>query len=261
MSLSVHFQNVSVIIDGRKILDAINTEIPSGSVTALIGPNGAGKTTMLKVILGKISYLGNVIYKSDNKGELAVPRFGYVPQSMDFDRGQPMTVLDFLVMPYQRKPLWLGRRGNFVAKAKENLKIVESLHLTNYQVGKLSGGELQRVLLASALCGDPNLLLLDEPVSGIDIAGERLFCDLLESIQHQRRFTMIIVSHDLSVVSNHADHVICLNKSMICQGSTGEVLTPANLQVVFGHHTEIVRNPHLDAAERRGQEGKTDGRL
>ncbi|SYZ74688.1 ABC transporter related protein [Candidatus Zixiibacteriota bacterium] len=258
MSLSVHFQTVSVIVDGLRILDGISTEIPAGSVTALIGPNGAGKTTMLKVMLGKMPYEGKVIYKDEN-GKSVAPRFGYVPQSMDFDRGQPMTVLDFLVMPYQRKPLWFGRRESLVARAVENLNIVESSHLADYQVGKLSGGELQRVLLASALCGNPNLLLLDEPVSGIDIAGERLFCDLLESIQRRRRFTMIIVSHDLSVVSNHADHVICLNKSMICQGETRTILTPDNLRAVFGHHTEIFRNPHLDADELRRSRKGNDG--
>ncbi len=260
LSPSIHFKNVSVKFDGRQILDRITAEIPSGSVTALIGPNGAGKTTLLKVILGQIRYDGEVTFKSE-AGELIAPRFGYVPQSMEFDRGLPMTVIDFLILPYQRRPLWLGRRSEFIGRAMENLKMVEAIHLAPQQIGKLSGGELQRVLLASALSGQPDLLILDEPVSGIDIAGERLFCDLLDSIQKKRHYTMIIVSHDLSVVSNHADYVICLNKNMVCQGATDDVLTPVNLQAVFGHHTEIVRNPHLDEKERLARERGENGPL
>jgi len=239
MGPSVYFRDVTVVVEGVQLLGRVNAVIPGGSVTALIGPNGAGKTTLLKVLLGKRHYTGNVEFRDNDDKEVS-PRFGYVPQSMEFDRGLPMTVLDFLVMPFQKRPLWLGRNTVHVHRALENLEIVEAAHLSGSQIGKLSGGELQRVLLASALLGDPNLLLLDEPVSGIDIAGEKLFCDLLDSIQHRKNFTMVIVSHDLSVVSNHADYVICLNKSLICQGKTEAVLTPANLLTVFGHHTEIV---------------------
>lgn len=242
-SPAIRFQNLSVSFDGIKVLDNITAEIPAGSVTALIGPNGAGKTTALKVILNKVPYSGKVQFLTA-EGQSVTPRFGYVPQVLDFDRGIPMTVIDFLVMPHQKKPLWLGRRRALVEKAEENLSLVEAAHLAPRPLGKLSGGELQRVLLASALSGNPNLLLLDEPVSGIDIAGERLFCDLLESIHHRRHFTMVIVSHDLSVVTNHADHVICLNKSVICHGETARILTPENLQAVFGHHIEVVRYPH-----------------
>jgi zinc transport system ATP-binding protein len=246
MGPSVKLDSISVRIDGRTILENISLDIPGGSVVALIGPNGAGKTTLLKILLGQIRYSGKASF-IDAEGKAIAPRFGYVPQTLDFDRGLPMKVVDFLVMPNQSRPLWWGRQRKYAAAAIRNLELVEAGHLADRPIGKLSGGELQRVLLASALSGNPDLLLLDEPVSGIDIAGERLFCDLLESIQLQRNFTMVIVSHDLSVVSNHADRVICLNKSLICHGSAAEILTPSNLQAVFGHHTEIVRNPHHGA--------------
>jgi zinc transport system ATP-binding protein len=251
MGLAIHINNLSVRVDGRFIIENISTVIPSGSVTALIGPNGAGKTTLLKVILGQIKFDGEVSFLDEN-GKNMLPRFGYVPQTLDFDRGLPMTVLDFMILPLQNKPLWLGRKLKYKKTALEYLQMVEAAHLANRQIGKLSGGELQRVLLASAMSDNPNLLLLDEPVSGIDIAGERLFCDLLDSLYGRHKFTMVIVSHDLSVVSNHADRVICLNKSIICHGKANDILTPANLQAVFGHHTEIVRNPHLDMADRHG---------
>ncbi|MCX6827331.1 MAG: metal ABC transporter ATP-binding protein [candidate division Zixibacteria bacterium] len=251
MGPTIYLKNITAKADRLKILENIDAVIPGGSVTALVGPNGAGKTTLLKVILGKAPFSGELQFK-DAENKMVKPQFGYVPQSMDFDRGLPMTVLDFLVMPFQNRPLWLGKQSRLVETTLENLSLVEAEHLSRRQIGKLSGGELQRILLASALAGDPNLLLLDEPVSGIDISGEKLFCDLLDSIQHRRRFTMIIVSHDLSVVSNHAERVICLNRKLVCQGTTGEVLTPDNLRAVFGHHTEIfMEHPIWD-----GKQGK-----
>jgi|WetSurMetagenome_2_1015567.scaffolds.fasta_scaffold108350_1 zinc transport system ATP-binding protein len=257
MAPAIHFKEISVAADGLKILDGINASIPASSVTALIGPNGAGKTTLLKVILGKIRFSGKLIF-ADSAGNQIAPNFGYVPQNMRFDRGLPVTVLDFLVMPYRSRPLWLGKKRAIVELALEHLNLVEAGHLSNRPLGKLSGGELQRVLLASALTGKPDLLLLDEPVSGIDISGEKLFCDLLDSIQKFRQFTMVIVSHDLSIVSNHADYVLCLNKKIICQGKTGDILTPENLQTVFGHHTEIVRDHHLRTIDQR-KDNRRDG--
>jgi len=244
MGPSIYIRNLTVRVDGRAILDNVSTEIPSGFVTAIIGPNGAGKTTMLKVILNQIDYAGEVSFKGSD-GSRIIPKFGYVPQTLDFDRGLPMTALDFLLLPLQKGPLWWGRKGRFVEMAFESLKLVEASHLAGRQIGKLSGGELQRILLASALSSKPNLLLLDEPVSGVDIAGERLFCDLLDSIRMRENFTMVIVSHDLSLVSNHADRVICLNQMLVCHGTTDEMLTPANLQAVFGHHSDAIRSQHI----------------
>ncbi len=255
MGPSIHIDNLTVKVDGRAILENINTAIPAGSVTAIIGPNGAGKTTLLKVLLGQIRYAGEVSFRNSD-GSMAKPKFGYVPQTLDFDRGLPMTALDFLILPLQKGPLWWGRKLRHVATALDNLKLVEASHLAKRQIGKLSGGELQRILLAAALSGKPNLLLLDEPVSGIDISGERLFCDLLDSIHLRQNFTMVIVSHDLSIVSNHADRVICINRGLVCHGSAAEVLTPSNLQAVFGHHTEIVRS-HYSAVKRLEKDQKS----
>ncbi len=245
MGPSVHIENLTVRVDGRSILEDINTVIRAGSVTAIIGPNGAGKTTLLKVILGQQKYAGTVSFKNSD-GSHVKAEFGYVPQTLDFDRGLPMTALDFLILPLQKAPLWWGRKSQSVSTALENLKLVEAVHLANRQIGKLSGGELQRILLAAALSGRPNLVLLDEPVSGIDIAGEGLFCDLLDSIHLHENFTMVIVSHDLSIVSNHADRVICLNGKLVCDGPAADALTPSNLQAVFGRHTGVIKGAHAD---------------
>ncbi len=112
-------------------------------------------------------------------------------------------------------------------------------HLAERPLGKLSGGELQRVLLALAIMDEPDILLLDEPVSGVDMAGGELFCDLIDELHRERRFTLVLVSHDLSVVTSHADHVICINKTVQCQGRTVEVLTKETISRVYGLHVGI----------------------
>ena len=125
------------------------------------------------------------------------------------------------------------------ALARRELKRVEAEGLLDRPLGKLSGGEFQRVQLALALQMEPNVVLLDEPVSGVDVAGENLFCDLLQSVQDESRLTMVMVSHDLSVVSKHATHVICLNHGLVASGPVSSVLTPEVLSQMFGPHTVI----------------------
>jgi zinc transport system ATP-binding protein len=172
------------------------------------------------------------------------PNIGYVPQFLDFDRGTPITVLDFLSLKDQRKPLWLGHQQKMKAAAMESLQWAGATNLINRPLGKLSGGETQRALLAFALLGRPDIILLDEPVSGVDAAGEEIFAELLRKLQADRHFTVVLVSHDLSVVTQHADRVICLNKTVRCVGRTIEVLTPENLARLYGPHVGLHYHPN-----------------
>jgi zinc transport system ATP-binding protein len=164
------------------------------------------------------------------------PRIGYVPQRLQFDRGLPMTVRDFLVMGLQRQPLWLGTKRIHRERARGLLADVRAETLEGRMLGVLSGGELQRVLLALALAQDPDLLVLDEPASGVDIQGGLLFCELLERLRRERSFTQLMVSHDLATVTHHATHVILLNRRVVAEGPPREVLTPEHLASVFGLH-------------------------
>jgi zinc transport system ATP-binding protein len=168
-----------------------------------------------------------------------MPPIGYVPQRLDFDRGMPITVLDFLAMATQIIPVWFGVRPTEKERALRFLKRVQADHLAKQQLGKLSGGELQRVQLALALQSEPQILLLDEPVAGVDVAGEHLFCDLLDEVRKESKLTMVMVSHDLSVVSRHAEHVICLNRRLECTGPTPMVLNASNLQAIYGPHAGL----------------------
>lgn len=231
---AVTFQNVTVNLGGVLILDSVSASAPRGGCAAIVGPNGAGKTTLLLALLGQVPFRGNIRIGDAPDGRR--PRVGYVPQRLQFDRGLPMTVADFLVMGLQRLPMWLGVRRRNRDQARGLLAAVRAEPLERRILGALSGGELQRVLLALALQQEPDLLVLDEPAAGVDVQGGYLFCELLERLRRERKFTQLMVSHDLATVTHHASHVILLNRRMAAEGAPKEVLTPENLSAVFGLH-------------------------
>ena len=242
-SVAIEIKNLSVHLGGIQILRDVNASIMCNETTAIIGPNGAGKSTMLLAIMGMVRYSGTIRFLGACRLNREKPHIGYVPQRLDFDRGMPITVLDFLSLTDQRLPLWLGHRKSVREKAIASLEQVGASHLIKRPLGKLSGGETQRVLLAQAIKDEPDIVLLDEPVAGVDVAGEEMFSELLSKLQKGARFTLVLISHDLSVVTRHADHVICLNKTVKCEGRTVEVLTPENLTAIYGLHMGLYKHP------------------
>jgi zinc transport system ATP-binding protein len=244
---AIEFDNVSVTLGGVRILESVSASVPGGSATAIIGPNGAGKTTLLLAMLGQIPHRGRIVFGPGN----GRPRLGYVPQRLDFDRGMPITVLDAMSL-WQRRPLLLGRCRRARESAKAMLARVGGEHLLNRRLGALSGGELQRVMLALAVSQQPDILILDEPSAGVDIAGGNLLCELLESLRTERGFTQIMVTHDLSVVTAHATHVICLNRRVTGQGPTQQTLSSAVLGETFGVHLGLA-HLHLVGDEVRAK--------
>jgi zinc transport system ATP-binding protein len=242
MGNAVVFDRVTVRLSGVSILEEVSASAPRGGCTAVVGPNGAGKSTLLLALLGHVPFAGSIDIVPTEKNSAS--RIGYVPQRLQFDRGMPMTVGDFLVMGLQRRPLWLGTRRSSRQRACELLAAVHADSLAQRMLGVLSGGELQRVLLALALAQDPDLLVLDEPAGGVDVQGGQLFCELLERLRRERGFTQLMVSHDLGTVTHHATHVIMLNHRVVAVGPPREVLTPANLGAVFGLHMGL---PDADA--------------
>lgn len=231
---AVRFDNVAVRFGSVEILQSVTAAAPCGSNTAIIGPNGAGKTTLLHALLGEVPYAGSISVGCVNAGRRA--RLGYVPQKLLFDRGLPLTARDFLALGLQRRPLWLGKRREVSERAEALLADVRAEQIADRRLGVLSGGELQRVMLALALIQDPDVLILDEPASGVDVHGGHLFCELLERLRQKRAFTQIMVSHDLATVTHHATHVIMLNRRVVAEGAPAEVLTPENLSALFGMH-------------------------
>jgi len=241
---AVTFENVSVKSRDVDILDSVNAVVPKGGWTAIVGPNGAGKTTLLSTLLGFKRYTGRIQIFGNGKA----PRIGYVPQRFDFDRGMPITVMEFMLMGRQRLPFWFGC-GSRAKKARELLATVRAEALENRQMGALSGGEIQRVLLALALQETPDLLVLDEPTAGVDYQGEYIFCEILQELRCNKDFALLMVSHDLATVTHHADHVVCLNRRVFAQGPPCEVLTGETLTAMFGLHMGLVDASAMPSGE------------
>ncbi|MDE7065540.1 MAG: metal ABC transporter ATP-binding protein [Desulfovibrionaceae bacterium] len=235
---AVVFAGVSVSRSGLSILENVTAAVPRNSCTVIVGPNGAGKTTLLLALIGEVSCRGDIRVGMGRDG--APLRLGYVPQRLSLDRGMPLTVEEFLVMGLQRRPLWLGVRPELRERSLTLLASVKAEHLARRRLGALSGGELQRVLLALALQQEPELLVLDEPSAGVDFQGEHLFCELLDELRVRRGFTQLMVSHDLGMVVHHATHVICLKRGVVAEGPPAAVLTPETLTALFGLHMGVM---------------------
>jgi ABC-type Mn2+/Zn2+ transport system ATPase subunit len=227
----VEVRDLTVILGDSAILDQLTIEIQQGEMVALIGPNGAGKTTLLKAILGLIPIRnGSILVLGKPMGDLGPERerLGYVPQHLELDRAIPVTVMELIGINTPKR--YFSRQAIHDALAE-----VDADRLLDRQVGKLSGGELQRVLIAMNLLRDPRILFLDEPATGIDREGERLFYDVIENLRRDRKLTVLMVSHDISVVYRHATRVICINRKLMCQGTPGEILNDATLERLYGH--------------------------
>ena len=242
---AIEVRNLEVELGGVEVLKGVNARFREGEITALIGPNGAGKTTLLLAIMDMVPYRGEVLFQS-RRGR---PAIGYVPQQLDFDRGLPVTVMDFLCLSRQRLPVWISHRREVEKKARETLALVEAGHLAGRRLGSLSGGELQRTLLAMALSDDPEIMLLDEPASAVDKTGEEMFMKLVKGLQQERKLALVMVSHDLSMVTKLADQVICLNRQVLNEGKVSDVLTEQTLAACFGADKGLLLHDHHWGAE------------
>lgn len=230
MSEVLALEDVGVEIGGRELVEHVSFKLSTGELVALIGPNGAGKTTLLRAILGELRFTGRIQVHG---------KIGYVPQRLNFDRSMPMTVLEFLALGMQRRPLALGVAPRVKQCVVEMLSRVGGASLLPKPLGGLSGGELQRVLLAAALSNSPSLLLLDEPAAGVDIEGEAAFIELIQREVREKQCAAILVSHDLSVVADITDRVLCINRVLMCEGKADDLLTAETIARVFGGHKAV----------------------
>lgn len=215
-------------------LENINLHIHCGELTAIIGPNGAGKSTLLKAILGEVEHSGHLSYLDADNRKADHPVIGYVPQKLDFDLTTPITVRDFFCAVQGRRPVWTGASSAHGRRALDMLSRVEAAHLYKRKLGELSGGELQRVLLALALEPVPDLLLLDEPVTGIDQQGMKLFYHMLDDFRRAYDLSIIVISHELDLVAQYADRVVLLNKRILANGKVSEVYSHPAFLSHFG---------------------------
>ena len=217
-------QDLSVKIGKEDIIKNINIEIHCGELLMIIGRNGAGKSTLLKSILGEVNHLGKVEFFDEKENKKKKIKIGYVPQHLNIERDMPTTVYDMFASYISNKPVWLIKDKALYRKIRENLRLFGAEKLIDKRVGNLSGGELQRVLLAIATYPVPNLLILDEPVSGIDRNGTKDFYEILVNLKKEYDMSIILVSHDLDLVKKYADRVILLDKEIIKEGTTNQVM-------------------------------------
>lgn len=224
--------------------------IHCGQLTVLIGQNGAGKTTLIRALLGEYAHGGTIRHVDGEGRDVAHMRTGYVPQHLEFDKEMPVTVEDFLAASLTRRPVWTGVGQKTRAQVMEALKMVEGEKLLRRPLGRCSGGELQRVLLALALHPAPDLLVLDEPVSGVDQNGLQMFLDTVVRLKEHHHMAILLVSHDLNVVRQYADHVVLLDKTVLKQGKPDDVFASPEFQKVFGLGAKTLNAQRLHGAER-----------
>lgn len=230
----IKINHLSVTLGGQAILRDINLHIHCGSLNVVIGRNGAGKSTLIRAILGDIPHTGNIEFKDRENGHIQKLKIGYVPQSMNVEKQTPVSVYDMIASYQSNVPVFLMRGRKIRQQIEEHLKIFEADYLIDKQVCNLSGGELQRVLLSMALMNTPNLLLLDEPVSGIDKNGMELFYKTIYQLKKNYDLAVILISHDLDYVKKYADKVVLLDGSILRQGSVREVFQSPEFAQVFG---------------------------
>ena len=232
-SCCLRLNNVSVRIGGDSILKDVTMHVHCGEMVALIGPNGAGKSTILKAILGQREYEGVITFSAPGMRHRKPPRIGYVPQSPTFDPGDPVTVADLFSCCMSRRPAFLGIGKAMREKVLECLDRVHGKDLIDKRVGTLSGGELQRVLLALALEPLPNILILDEPLSGVDVEGMETLMDMLDEIRKTYDLSILMTTHDFGMLPRYADQVVLIDHAVLKQGTPEDVLESEDFRKVF----------------------------
>ena len=234
-SCCLRVQNLSVKIGNQQILSDVDLHAHCGELIALIGPNGAGKSTFLKAVLGQIEHQGVIVFSAPGQRGRK-PKIGYVPQSPTFDPGDPVSVADLFVCCQSKRPAFLGHSKAMRQKILECLDRVHGTNLIDKRIGTLSGGELQRVLLALALEPIPNILILDEPLSGVDMEGQAELMDMLDEIRDTYDLSILMTTHDFSTLERYADQVVLIDHGISAIGTPREVLQSDAFNRVF-HRT------------------------
>lgn len=234
---------LSVRLEGDSILEDVSFHLHCGEIVALIGPNGAGKSSLFRCILGQMPYRGTITFspaggtavRLPNGSPSGTPRplIGYVPQSPSFDRGDPVSVLDFFTAATSGWPVWLPIPRKYRDRCAACLRRVHGEELIDRAMGALSGGQLQRVLLALALEPVPHVLILDEPLSGVDIEVEHRLLEMLDELRTAYDLSIFFSTHDFATLPQFADKVVLLNRSVLRVGTPDEVLSSPEFYNTF----------------------------
>jgi zinc transport system ATP-binding protein len=224
-------QALSIQFDNRSVIHNLSFAVDAGDNVAIIGPNGAGKTVLLKALLGLLPFRGEIRWSPGVK-------LGYVPQKVAADRQMPIRVHDLL-----------AAKAHVLKLAAGSVEAVATLvgltpEVLNASIGIISGGQFQKVLIAFALLGKPNVLLFDEPTASLDELAQEKVYELVERLQREQHLTVLMVSHDLSIVYRAANKVLCVSKDTVCFGPPREVLTPATLEAMYAAPPKFFLHQH-----------------
>jgi zinc transport system ATP-binding protein len=230
----IKINDIGVTIGKTEILKEVNLHIHCGKLTVVIGENGAGKSTLIKAILGEVKHSGNITFKDTKNNAFKDLKIGYVPQNLNIDKNTPTSVYDLFASFNTNTPVFIFKDKKMYEAIKMHLKKFDAEDLIDKEVCNLSGGELQRVLLSLATYPTPNLLILDEPVSGIDRNGMEIFYKNIDHLKNNYDLAIILISHDLDFVAKYADYVVLLNKTIIKEGTVSEVFNSSEFEKVFG---------------------------
>lgn len=237
---ALHVEDLTVAYGDTPALWDIDLDIPPGVMCAIVGPNGAGKSTLIKAALGLIRPLaGHVRFLGRPIAQMR-GQIGYVPQRQSVDWDFPTSVRDVVEMGLYRQLGWFRRPGRAArAQAMAALERVGMQDYADRQISQLSGGQQQRVFIARALVQDAPILILDEPMAGVDMTTEAVILNLLKNLRNEGR-SIIVVHHDLSTVQAHFDWLVMLNIRIIAQGPVAQVYTPENLRAAYGRNVALL---------------------
>ena len=256
---AIEIDNLTVNLDGREVLKDINLSLDEGRFIGIVGPNGGGKTTLLRAILGLIKPSSGRILVFGRPPEDALKTgsiFGYLPQTLKIEPDFPIRVMDVVMMGrYGRIGKLRWPREEDRKKALEYLSIMGMEKLRNVQFGQLSGGQQQRTSVARALAGEPRVLILDEPSTGIDVIGQGDFYHLLKGLQKRFSITILMASHDIGTIPAYVDEIACLNYTFHYHGNPLGALSESVLTELYGKNVDVLQHTDIcDKCERLRRE-------
>lgn len=230
----IEAHNVTISLGRKPVVNNVSFKLNQGEIASIVGPNGAGKTTLVRAILGLIPYTGTIRLFGKQPKKM-IKHVGYVPQKFSFDPSFPLNVHEFLSLTLHKND------HERIVNALEEMEVKNTMYK---MLGDLSGGQLQRVLIARALLHNPRILFLDEPTAGVDMEGARTFYEIIEHLNSSHDVTIVLISHEINMVYKFATYVLCLNKDLYCKGVPKETITQEMLQKLYGKNVQLKAHHH-----------------